>query len=229
MNAGMSEEHFRQLAATTARLGMENGDEPIAVVRCENGWRTLYPDGSSHPGRPVSRTVMGELGIMADQHRADEEELRRLAKLWAAIEDEFGEATAAESHDDAASGHDASPGSATEPVSAAEAAVAAENRAAALASERIIDVEALEDSLIEEPATASELPRLELGEFRDAARSHNDDPARSAASTAGPGGAPAGGHPEAQWRSSNTFVPWSVVEAMVDVELDSFFRKRRAS
>lgn len=229
MNAGMNEENFRQLAATMARLDGTVDQEPVALVRCENGWRTLYADGSSHPGRPVSQHVMEELGVMVDQHRADQEELRRLANLWDAIEAEFSDDLQRE---------DLRMAQRQEKKDA----VAAENLSAAYASEQIIDVEALEDSLsgddgwdwvslvtegVGESQREEAAPtRLELGELHTADEQWVSDgqPGMPDASATPVGPPP--GHPEAQWRDTSTFVPWSVVEAMVDVELDQFFRRR---
>lgn len=252
MNAGMSAENFTQLAAAVGRLGHEPSEEPVAVVRCAEGWRTLFADGSSHPGRPCHRGMMAELAEMVDGFRADEDELRRLAVLWQAIEDEVGEEVAAgleERHE----------------------AVAAENRAAAAAAERIIDVDALEDEIDAElddlvaglRREAADRPRLELrwpaegvsgapvspggaaqGGWAQDAASQGAAPKGAAPKGAAPkdaasagtertstapapvpqnSAAPLGG--EQEWHSTSTFVPWSVVETMIDVELDGYFRR----
>lgn len=149
MDAGLSAAQFSEMAAAVSRTCRGASEEPIAVVRCVDGWRTLFADGSSHQGSPCSRPVMGELARLVDRWRADDAELAALTS----------------------------------------------------ASDR-------------NAAPARESPDLAASSVRE---------------TRGPSGA---AEPTPQLRPTasggqrgQSFVPWSVVETMIDVELDGYFRR----
>lgn len=149
MDAGLGAAQFLHMAEAVAQEA-GGSTEPIAVVRCADGWRTLFADGSSHEGRPCSPDIMDELGEMVDRWRSDNDELESLAAQWVADE-----------------APTASP----------------------------VEVTHLTLYSMDEPPA----------------------PARPRADTFLPAAPPA-------VRSSTHFVPWSVVEAMIDVEVNPYFR-----
>lgn len=220
MSKGMDAEDFRRWVGAMSAMHPAPSEDVVAVVRCEDEWRTVFADGSWHPGRPYSRAVMDEMARMVDDYRVEARELRHLAELWHAIENKID--TAGDTVADAApaAGADAAPAvgaqqytDAARSVGAAddarieelEAAVAAENRAAAAAAhDGIIDVEILEE--IRRAPAQPGVARIELNDVREVPGSTEEMPRTRRPRT-----------------GAENFVPWSVVESMIDAELDGYF------
>lgn len=173
MNEGMDAEDFRRWVDALAALHPTPSHNVVAVVRCEEEWRTVFADGSWHPGRPYPAAIMDELAQMVDDYRVEARELRGLAELWRAIE--------------------------TEAEAAADAV--AEDPAA---PQGIIDVEIVEE--IRRPTARGEVARIELRDLSEVS-APAEEPVRT---------------PRVRTGAEN-FVPWSVVESMIDVELDGYF------
>ncbi len=176
MDAGLGAAQFRHMAEAVARTDGAADGEPVAVVRCADGWRTLFADGSSHEGRPCSADVMDELGRMVDRWRADNAELESLAAQW----------VPAEEVDDAVRTTD--PAGVTATGAAPRPAPAEVTR---------LTLRSL-DTPVPETAPRRRAP-ASAAAFRPAVATDAD--------------------------SAGRFVPWSVVEAMIDVEVDAYYRR----